>query len=167
MKNSLVITVVTAILVGALGFFAGLKYQQSQRTPNGNFAFDGQSAQGGSAGARFGRNGNANGFRPVAGQIISADANSLTVKLQDGSSKIIILSNSTRIAKTSSAVKEDLVVGATVSAFGTTNADGSLTAQSVQLNPDFIDRGNNHGGTMPRGQSNSGQNMPFGRSATP
>ncbi len=156
MKNQSMIIVVVAVIVAGAAFFGGMKYQQSQAGSSANFANGGgQSPQGGTGG-RFGRNG-ANGLRPVVGQILSMDANSITVKLQDGSSKIVILSDSTRIEKTSPALKTDLTNGATVSAFGTANSDGSITAQNVQLNPEMI-RGGRTGGTggqgmMPQGAS--------------
>jgi hypothetical protein len=73
----------------------------------------------------------------VNGEIIAADEKSITVKLQDGSSKIVLLSDKTEINKTASTTKEDLKVGEKVAAFGTENSDGSVTAQSVQLNPRF------------------------------
>ena len=55
--------------------------------------------------------------------------------MQDGSSRIVILSASTDINKATKATKEDLKTGERVAVFGTQNADGSVTAQSVQLNP--------------------------------
>jgi hypothetical protein len=92
---------------------------------------------------RFG-NGNANvgqgarlGGRPVVGEIISQDDKSITVKMADGSTKIVILSDSTTYSKTDSASKEDLKIGTQVGVFGTDNSDGSITAQNVQLNPQF------------------------------
>ncbi|MCL5676101.1 MAG: DUF5666 domain-containing protein [Patescibacteria group bacterium] len=142
MKNSLATTVLVAVIVAVLGFFGGIKYQQMQRT---NLGFGNGQFQGGSAGQSGGRqfNRNGNGFRPVVGQIISSDANSITVKLQDGSSRIVLLSGTTKIDKTSPAAKSDLTVGQTVSAFGTVNPDGSMTAENIQLNPENIMRGRN------------------------
>ncbi len=71
----------------------------------------------------------------VLGEITSVDDKSITVKNQDGSSKIVILSDKTEINKASEAAKTDLKIGEKVSAFGTTNSDGSVTAQNIQLNP--------------------------------
>lgn len=63
------------------------------------------------------------------------DSNSLTIKLQDGSSKIVILSDKTAYVKSDKASKTDLKAGETVAVFGTDNSDGSVTAQNVQLSP--------------------------------
>ena len=66
---------------------------------------------------------------------MSMDGNSITVKLQDGQSKIIILSDTTEINQASKAAKTDLSAGKQVAVFGTENSDGSVTAQNIQLNP--------------------------------
>ena len=81
------------------------------------------------------RNGNRMGFRPVSGEVISSDDASFTVKLQDGSSKIVLYSSKSTINKASEATKSDVVPGEKVMVMGTENADGSITAQNIQLNP--------------------------------
>lgn len=124
MNKSLIISLILAVVLGAGGFFAGMKYQQS-KTPAGRFG----NVQGARTGA------NRNGFRPVDGDIISTGDNSITVKLSDGSTKIVILSGTTQINKAEKANKSDLTVGQKVAVFGITNSDGSLTAQNIQLNP--------------------------------
>lgn len=137
---------VVTVVVGASGFFAGMKYQQS-KSGNTRFAMLG-NGQGGRTfgGSGAGGAGARTGFRPVTGQILSADAQSITVKLQDGSTKIVLLTDKTQINQATSATKADLKTGATVAVFGNTNTDGSVTAQSVQLNPQMEMRA---GGTTP------------------
>ena len=104
----------------------------------GGFGGPGQGGPfGGFGGQPFGgaqgrQNGN---FRPVVGQIISSDSSSITIKMQDGSSKIVILSGSTNITESTSAAKESLKTGQNVMVIGQTNSDGSVTAQNIQLNP--------------------------------
>lgn len=130
-NNSIAIIIVVAIIVGAGGFFAGMKYQQSQRPSfGGQFAgnFTGRGQNGGQP------RGGANASR-VMGDIISSGNNTVTVKLADGSSKIILLSSSTQINKAVSASTTDLTTGTTISVFGTTNSDGSVTASDIQINP--------------------------------
>lgn len=129
------------ILVSAGSFYGGMKYQQTT-TP----AFSGQPGQG------FGMRQNMNGetptgstgmMRPIAGEIISADANSITVETEDGSSKIVIISSKTNINKAETVTVEELKKGTTVSVFGSANEDGSVTAQNIQLNPNQQFRGPN------------------------
>lgn len=130
MKNNIVlISIIVAFVFGAGGFLGGMKYQQTKRgnvvIRGGNgqmMRFSGQNSQG----VR-------QNFRPVAGEISAADDSSITVKLADGSSKIILLSESTTVNKATEGSKEDLTIGARVSVFGTENADGSITAQNIQL----------------------------------
>ena len=89
----------------------------------------------GQIGGRQGAGANRLGFRPVNGEIIAADEKSITVKLQDGSSKIVIVSETTQINKAEQATKQDLRVGEKVAVFGQENSDGSLTTQNIQINP--------------------------------
>jgi hypothetical protein len=106
-----------------------MKYQLSKEPAflrQGGRAFE-QNRQGG--------NQQGSGGRPVNGQIISTDDKSFTVKMQDGSSKIGIVSDQTQYNQSQQASKTDLKVGDTVIAIGTTNSDGSVTASNVQLNP--------------------------------
>lgn len=76
------------------------------------------------------------GFGSTEGEIISIDEKSVTVKLSDGSSKIILLSTSTEFSNFEEAKKEDLKSGIKISVFGKSNTDGSLTADRIQLNYD-------------------------------
>lgn len=128
MNKNIIITVVAVVIIGAGAFFGGMKYKQSKEP-----AF---LRQGGFQGIRTGGNRSADnvGFRPVNGEIIASDDKSITVKLSDGSSKIVLFSDSTRINKAEGASKSDLKTGEEVAVFGTQNSDGSVTAQSIQLN---------------------------------
>lgn len=131
MNKSIVISVLLIILAAGGSFFAGMKYQESQR-------MGGTRQFGGQLGLRGGGQANSlnrAGFRPVGGEIIASDDKSITVKLMDGSSKIVLLSDKTIINKSDTAVKSDLKTGEKVAVLGQENSDGSVTAQSVQLNP--------------------------------
>lgn len=136
-QHSIAVILLVAVITGAGGFFAGTRYQQSKQ-PEGLVRM--QNGQGRAVmlgNGNGGRMGNRNGFRPVSGQIIKQDGTSVTVKLNDGSSKIILLGESTGINKAESGSKTDLTVGTQVAVFGTENADGSVTAQNIQINPIF------------------------------
>lgn len=123
MKDLRLIIIITALLivVGAGSFYAGGQYQQSQK---------GQGGQSSQIRQRLGQN-----FRPVTGEIISFDDKSITVKIQDGSSKIVLVSEATSITEATSAGKQALQVGKEVFVSGNQNSDGSVTAQNIQLNP--------------------------------
>ena len=118
-NNMIVISIIVALVVGAGGFFAGMRYQQSKNPTARNFGQRGQ------------------GFKPVNGEIISQDDKSITVKLQDGSSKIILLTSTTTFNKSAEGSKADLKIGERVAVFGSENSDGSVTGQNIQLNPQF------------------------------
>jgi hypothetical protein len=136
-KEIIITGLVIAVLFGAGGFFAGTKFQQGRRA-----GFMMQGVQG----INNQRTGNGQnvpgGFRggATSGEIISADEKSITVKLTDGSSKIILLDDKTQINKASEATKDDLKTGEKVLITGTSNSDGSITAQNIQLSPDFINQ---------------------------
>ena len=133
-SQNLFFLILVLLLVTGGAFFAGIKYQENKQSVlRGQF--------GGGVGGRFESQiqgtGNRAGFRPVAGEIISSDDQSITVKLQDGSSKIVLLSDKTEINKAEKATITDLKTGEQVAIFGSENSDGSVTAQNIQLNPQF------------------------------
>ncbi|OGG03552.1 hypothetical protein A2W14_03135 [Candidatus Gottesmanbacteria bacterium RBG_16_37_8] len=124
--------VIISIVIGALGFFSGMNYSQRSRT-NFRQNLSGQF-QGGNGNGQFTGRRQFNG-RPVTGEIVSLDDKSITVKMPDGQSKIVILSDNTEINQASAASKTDLKEGSKVAVFATDNTDGSVTAQNIQLNP--------------------------------
>lgn len=130
MKNIYILIIVLA--VGATSFFGGMKYQQSQRT---NFQRFGPGANEMQFRGPSGQGVNRQEFQPLNGEIIKAEEKSLTVKLEDGSTKIVILGDSTKISKAEEIKTENVKEGDRVLVMGTANSDGSVTAQSVQLNP--------------------------------
>lgn len=137
MKNKnmiMVVAIVLIILAGAGGFFGGMMYQKNQSSPLGAMGTNG--ARNGNYAARFGQNGqNAANFRPVRGQVLNMNTNSLTVKLSNGSTQIVVLSASTAFMQSTKAALNDVKTGDTVNVVGTANSDGSVTAQQVQINP--------------------------------
>ena len=158
MKNKnimILVAVVLIILAAGGGFFGGMMFQKNQTPsfgglgqggsmPGGNFAgrFGGQTSQGAAA------------FRPVRGQVLDMSANSLTVKMLDGSTKIVVLSSSTAFMASAKAALSDVKTGDTVNVVGTANSDGSVTAQDVQINPPA------QGGFVRPGGQGAGQAQP-------
>lgn len=144
MKNQNISTIaIVAIVSLVVGFGGGIKYQSSKKTEfvnqfsGGNRNnFNQQRPQGAVRPSGSDQGGQMRGMnRPVAGEIISSDNKSVTVKQLDGSNKIVLISATTQINKAQTALITDLKVGEKVSIFGTSNPDGSVTAQNVQLNP--------------------------------
>lgn len=134
--------IVLAVFVAlAAGFFAGSKYQMSKggvREIGLGFESRGMPGKGQAPRIGFGGNGGNGGFRPVNGEIVSVDEKSMTVKLADGSSRIVLLTDSTEVVKSSEASKSDLKAGEKVAVFGQENEDGSVSAKNVQLNPQSL-----------------------------
>lgn len=124
-----VILVIVAIIFAGGGFFGGMKYQQS-KTPVRAAGAAGQRGQGFAGGA--GRGGAA-GSQFLNGIVLTKDAQSFTVKMQNGSSKIVLYSGTTSINKTVGGTADDIIVGNQIVVTGSTNSDGSLTAQNVQI----------------------------------
>lgn len=120
----IIITVLVAIVMAGAGFFGGVQYQKSQKsTLSGNI----------NSLSQFRRNTQNN----IRGQILSTDANTMTVKLADGSGKIVVLGVNTQIMQATTASRSALQAGTNVMVMGTTNPDGSVTAANIQINPNF------------------------------
>jgi hypothetical protein len=136
MKNQMLIYVlVTAVIAGGAGFFGGMQFQKSQNP--GGFAQGGQG-RGGNFQSRNGTGGQfqgRNGGGRVFGEVLNKDDKTLTVKMADGSSKIVLFTDKTVFNKSTAGAKTDIEVGKPVSVIGTTNTDGSVTATDVQINP--------------------------------
>lgn len=129
-KNTTIIVAVVLIIIAAAGgFYAGMKYQTGRVTSG----FAGRS---GNFAQRFGGvNGQNANLKSVRGQVLSLGSNTMTVKMPDGSTAIVVLSTSTTYAQSQKASLSDIKTGDTVNVVGTSNSDGSVTAQDIQINP--------------------------------
>ncbi len=124
-KNLAVWIVITIVLMGG-AFYVGAKHGKAAA----------QSAAAGMRGQftggmrnRFGGGGG------ISGDVTAKDDTSVTVKSRDGSSRIILYSGTTQIFKSTTGTISDVAVGEQISAQGTQNTDGSITAQSIQIRP--------------------------------
>lgn len=118
-------------MVGGIAFYGGMKYGQAN--VKGNFQ---ANIAGGLRNGVAGRAGGANGTGGfTSGDIIAKDTQSITIKMRDGSSKIVLYSTSTEVSKFDAGTANDLVVGKTVSVTGSANTDGSITATTIQVRP--------------------------------
>ena len=135
MKNKqIIILTVSGVMVFVLGFSGGVAYAGRGRMsvlPDAQGAFrGGRQFTGGEAGGR-------SGVSPfgsfLGGEVIAKDDRSITIKLQSGGSKLVLLSASTRISSSTLATISDISMGVEITASGSANPDGSITAESVQI----------------------------------
>ncbi|MCX6787242.1 MAG: hypothetical protein NTY93_01815 [Candidatus Kaiserbacteria bacterium] len=129
MNTKIIWVIVLAIVIVGASFYGGMSYSKGKVAdrqggmPSGQFGEE--TAVTGKSGSQTG------GF--TIGQIISNDATGRTIKMQDGSTKIILTSSSTQIMKMIDGTQDDLSVGTDVTVMGAKNNDGSITAQSIQI----------------------------------
>ncbi len=144
MKTNQIISIAILIVVAsAASFFVGTKYQQrktvsqfSQRFGLNNVSPQTMGRNAANDSDNFAKNrGQISGFRQTIGEIINIDDKSMTIKLVDDSSKIVLFSDSTTISQSIQADKSDLEVGTNVAVNGNTNTDGSVTSNNIEINP--------------------------------
>lgn len=147
-QNIVIGCAVTAIVTGGVGFWGGTTYSKSQSMPNlqnrgggrtmmqepnyntmpsGNRVAPGASDSQGPMGQRS-----------TAGEVTAKDDKSITVKMNDGSSRMIILSDKTTYRTSEEASLDAIAVGTKVAVFGESGNDGSMTAASIEINPQMM-----------------------------
>ena len=132
MNKKIIAGIIGVVILGGT-FYGGMMYGKSAIPSRGQFAngqFTGNINGARGTGVRVGTNG---GF--TSGEIISKDLNGITIKMQDGSTKIALVATSTQIMKFSAGAISDLTTGTNVMITGNANSDGSITSQSVQIRP--------------------------------
>jgi hypothetical protein len=125
MNKKIIAGIVSLVIITGIAFYGGMIYGKSTVPSRGQF---GNGTRG--TGTRGGGNGSF-----TAGEILSKDANSITIKMQDGSTKIALIASSTQVMKSSTGSLSDLMTGIEVTVTGTANSDGSVSAKSVQIRP--------------------------------
>lgn len=146
-NKTIINIIITAVVVGGISFYGGMKYAQS-KTPQGRLAQTNfQNLQnlspeerqqrlqqfGASGSGLRGGGGRGAGGGLASGEIISKGDKDLTIKLRDGGSRIILFSDSTEINKSIKGAPNDLAVGKNVVINGAANSDGSISAETIQL----------------------------------
>jgi hypothetical protein len=94
---------------------------------------------------------NGGGF--VSGEVTAMDSSSITLQLPTGSSEVVFYSSSTSVTEPTVVPVSKLAVGTNVMIGGTTNSDGSLTAQSIQVRAAGATGGAGSGRGIPSGQT--------------
>lgn len=135
-NNTGIIALAIFLIAGGLGFFAGMKYQESKQPEfMRNMPQEFLDRMGN---RQFGdRTGNV-GLRPVSGEIIEVDDGSVTLKTQDGGSKIVIYSDNTPVNKTSEGSLDDLKEGEQTMVIGKEGVDGTVTADTISIGGNYF-----------------------------
>jgi hypothetical protein len=134
-NNQIILVAILVVLVGGGAFATGYKVGQIK-----NRVTIGQRMENGIGRQQGG--GKMMGARNQAGEVTAVDDKSITLKMIDGSSKIIILTNKTAVTKSTETTKTEIKVGSKIATFGTTNSDGSVTADTIELDPKFLGQAN-------------------------
>lgn len=132
MTNLIIVGVLALLIGGGGGFYGGMQYEKGKQPTRATFR-NGNFLGGFNVNGRIRGAGAFGGV--VRGEVTSVNGTTMTVKLADGSSKIVILGGSTTVGKTTTGTTADVAVGQTVAATGTTNGDGSVTATTIEINP--------------------------------
>ncbi len=77
----------------------------------------------------------ASGDQFISGEVLSIDAKSITLKLQDGGSKIIYTSADTKISKSVPGASNDIKQQMQIVISGSANESGDVTAKTIQIRP--------------------------------
>lgn len=118
-----------------------MQYQKSQKPIPGDKSVSEHPNGQNRPGNRFA----GEGRQPIAGEVISISKDSITVKDQEGGSKIVFILDETNFRKSEEGSLEDLSEGTQVMIIGSENSDGIVTANSIQLNPGFPFNGHQGG----------------------
>ncbi|MCL5666195.1 MAG: hypothetical protein M1383_00235 [Patescibacteria group bacterium] len=133
-KKNIIIVAIIAVVFGGGGFFGGMQYQKSKAPAVGQ-GFGSLSAAQRQQFANRSGNGSRNFGNFTGGQIIAKDDKSITVKAQDGSTRIVLYTGSTQINKPVDVDASQLNTDDNVIVTGATNSDGSVTASNIQVRP--------------------------------
>jgi len=125
------IPIIAAFIIVAGGaFYGGMRFQEYQTKSRFGKMASGMPGLGrsGASNANVNRRGSM-----IDGEIISKDDKSITVKTQDGSTKIVYFTDSTTVAKQAKVSSSDLTNGLKVMVNGQANSDGSIAALNIQI----------------------------------
>lgn len=134
-KKHLTVWVIATVLLCGIFYYIGNKHGKSSFQSNFAQMRGQQGAQ--RTGGRFNT-----GNGAFSGKVTAKDESSMTIQTRDGSSKIVLFTGSTQVLKSSAGIVDDVSVGTQISAIGTQNSDGSITAQSIQIRPDMPEGSN-------------------------
>lgn len=138
-KKNIIIIAMSGLVLMGLVFYGGMKLG-GRAQPGSTYKMlggqldlqaSGMQKFGGQNGAVLNRIGGMN--NGANGEVIAKDDKSITVKLKDGGSKIVFYSEKTSVLKTATTSLNDVLVGVQIMVIGSSNQDGSVNADSIQL----------------------------------
>lgn len=127
MKKLIIFSAILIIAVGGGAFYGGMKYQESKNPSFPNLT-QAQRQQ-------FSERGIERGMGPgfLSGELIDKDENSLTLKMPDGSSRIVFFSESAEISKMTQGTFNDIEIGKQITVSVDQNSDATYTAKTIQI----------------------------------
>jgi hypothetical protein len=129
-KKYILSLVACALVFGGVGYAIGAKKESGAQVGT-------NIERGGGGGNREMLRAGARNLRTngglVLGEIVNIDKESITIKSQDGGSKIVFYSSSTEVSKMASGTPSDLLLGKNIMVNGKASPDGSIVADSIQL----------------------------------
>ncbi|HOC96456.1 hypothetical protein KBH77_00640 [Patescibacteria group bacterium] len=141
MKKQIIIFSLILVASTILSFLLGVFYSKNVNNKNDSFSTTQRNIIM-NYGYGFNR-ANIKESNMIDGEILSKDDNSITVKLKDGGSKIIIFSNSTNVLKSTQVTLNDINIGDNVIISGKANSDGSVIADSIQIRNQLVPKQDN------------------------
>ena len=140
-KNSPVFTIIISLIALGVGFGLGTLFQKNQKpnfkNVNGQFQMgDRASSTRGNGNRQNVQNGGqmGQGQNHASGEITKIDDSSITIKTQNGGSKLILISDSTAYKQLTDGDKSKLKVGSQITVDGESSTDGSLTGKTISIN---------------------------------
>lgn len=121
-----IIWVVIALVALGGGFYWG---KASSAASRGSFAGTG------TFGSSTRRIAGATGGGLAVGTVLTIGSSSITLQLANGNSEVVFYSSSTPVSVPTTVSVSTLKAGANVMVAGTSNSDGSVTAQTIQVRP--------------------------------
>lgn len=135
------IALILVVIVGFIAFGVGMAFQRARLArgfyygrPMMNFQY-GVRPQNFGFGPNIGFNGMQMRRGVLNGTITGISGNQVTLKLPDGSTRAVNLSSSTQYSQLSTASQSNLQNGQNVTITGQTSSNGSVSAQTLRINP--------------------------------
>ena len=138
--NKIIPIIIALVIIGGGAFYGGMRYGQGTYQISKNLSPEQQQFLQKKAGGTFlgeiKDRGAGSNF--LNGEVFNKDEQTLTLKMQEGGSKIMFFSDSTEISRTIEGLIDDIEIGKQIIVNGEQNSDGSYTAKTIQLSPRYL-----------------------------